>query len=223
MSTGVDELDAVRRRVLNVVGHALRTPVTTLRGLADELARTDDAAAREALADAVRRNGAVVEALLDDLLVAAGVTTVLPTQPPEPVAVADAARRAWAALGRADELTVSGDVAATALAPPPCVSTPLERLLANAAAYGDGATVVRVAAQEASVAVEVVSTGGRPAPDEVGHVMEPFYRGEHAVMTAPGLGIGLAVAQALARHGGGDVTFEVRPDEVVATLRLPAP
>ena len=49
MGDGADELDTVRaevdllrRRVLNVVGHELRTPITTLRGLAELLGTTPD-------------------------------------------------------------------------------------------------------------------------------------------------------------------------------------
>jgi K+-sensing histidine kinase KdpD len=218
----VDELDALRRRVLNVVGHALRTPVTTLCGLADELSRAEDPAQRALLADAVRRNSATVEGLLDDLLVASGVSTVLPVEPPAPVPVASAVREAWRAIGGDDALVVDGDVDATVDVPPACIHKPMLRLLENAACYGTGSVEVHVAADGEAVAIAVVSHGGRPNDDEIPHLLEPFYRGEHAVMAAPGLGVGLPVAQALARHAGGDVTIVVDGDEVVATLRLRA-
>ena len=37
MAVQVGDVDLLRRRVLNVVGHELRTPVSTLSGLATEL------------------------------------------------------------------------------------------------------------------------------------------------------------------------------------------
>ena len=39
---GSEDLDLLRRRVVNVVGHELRTPVTTVRGLAESLAAAED-------------------------------------------------------------------------------------------------------------------------------------------------------------------------------------
>src|SRR5436190_16625171 len=72
------ELEAIRRRVVNVVGHALRTPVTTIAGMASALATTTDAETRSALVEGLVRNARRVEGLLDDLLIASGVTTALP-------------------------------------------------------------------------------------------------------------------------------------------------
>lgn len=66
----------LRRRVLNVVGHELRTPVTTLRGPADALEGAGTDTERVQLADALVRSARRLESLVDDLLVAMGVTTV---------------------------------------------------------------------------------------------------------------------------------------------------
>ena len=52
--------------------------------------------------------------------------------------------------------------------------------------------------------------------------MESFYRGEQAVMRAPGLGLGLAIADALARHAGGSVRFHADTGGTVTTIELPA-
>ena len=55
MTRGLDELDAIRRRVMNVVGHALRTPVTTMVGLANALQASADEATRAMLIDGLVR------------------------------------------------------------------------------------------------------------------------------------------------------------------------
>jgi len=71
------------------------------------------------------------------------------------------------------------------------------------------------------VRIEVESVGDVPSDDELRHAFELFYRGEHAVMAAPGLGVGLAVARELAHAEGGEVGLERRDDAIVATLELP--
>lgn len=64
-----------------------------------------------------------------------------------------------------------------------------------------------------------VQNTGAPIPEnELPHLFERFYRGQNA---APGsVGIGLALARAIARGQGGDLTAENTPDGVRFTLRL---
>jgi two-component system, OmpR family, phosphate regulon sensor histidine kinase PhoR len=76
------DVDLLRRRVLNVVGHELRTPVSTLAGLATELENCDDARVRDELVAAVARNARRLDRLVRDLLLAASIETVVPTDPP---------------------------------------------------------------------------------------------------------------------------------------------
>ncbi len=215
------DLDLLRRRLVNVVGHALRTPITTLCGMADELARrADDPDARAVLADGVRRNARIVEQLLDDLLIASDVGTALPVGDPEPVDLATAARVAWDATGDARVLPIDGD--AVALAPPRVVAGAMAKLLDNAHRYSNGAVEVRISRSGGNALVEVLSEGGLPTAEELLLSAEPFFRGEHAVMRAPGLGVGLSVASALAEHAGGSVDVTVRDERFVARLELPA-
>ncbi len=73
----LEALDSARRRFVAVVGHELRTPVTTLRGFAEELAAAESDAAQD-LVPAIVRNARRVEQLLDDLLLATEIITALP-------------------------------------------------------------------------------------------------------------------------------------------------
>jgi two-component system, OmpR family, phosphate regulon sensor histidine kinase PhoR len=211
----------VRRRVLNVVGHALRTPVTTLTGIARELAASDDAATRAELAAAVERTADVVERLLDDLLLASGVTTTLPVGEPEPSDVAAVSRAAWGELASTElDLVVDGDVSVATR--PGVLDRIMRAVLDNADKYGGGAVAVRARRQDDRVVVDVTTGGEPPSPEEIGLVFEPFYRSERAVMASAGLGVGLTIAQVLARQHGGDVTLEVSDGDTVTRVELPA-
>jgi K+-sensing histidine kinase KdpD len=218
------EIDAIRRRVINVVGHALRTPITTLCGMADELARTPASSdARVMLAEGVRRNARIVERLLDDLLVASGVATALPVEEAVDVDLGAAGRHAWATLGDPRPLVVEGP-SVVARAPATAVDNALTKLLDNALRYGHGDVELRLSARDGFVRADVVSRGGAlPTDEELALSIEPFYRGEHAVMAAAGLGVGLTVARALAEQAGGSVAIRVEDDRFIATLELPAP
>ncbi|MEY2451800.1 MAG: two-component system, OmpR family, phosphate regulon sensor histidine kinase PhoR [Acidimicrobiaceae bacterium] len=220
LTRGLDELDAIRRRVVNVVGHALRTPVTTIAGMANALGTADDEATRTMLVDGLTRNARRLEGLLDDLLLAASVSTALPAGDPETVALRPAFDAAWRSIDGTGDLTVLGpDV--EALVRPESIERIARAVLDNALKYGHGPIDVTCQTTVSGVHVEVTSIGDRPSEEEVQRAFELFYRGEHAVMAAPGLGVGLSVARELARAEGGEVGLERRGDAIVATVDLP--
>jgi signal transduction histidine kinase len=215
-------VDAIRRRVVNVVGHALRTPVTTLCGLADEMAQADDPAVRAELQVAVQRNAAIVERLLDDLLIASGVSTALPVDEPSLVELGDAVWTAWRTLAHDRELVLDGDLELTVSASRASVERVLALLLDNHAKYGDGPIEVRLERDDERAVLTMSASGELPSDVEQPLLFELFYRGEHAVTRAPGLGIGLSVARALLEADGGTLTIEMAGDGVVSRVELPA-
>src|SRR5436190_4478110 len=174
------EVDAIRRRVLNVVGHSLRTPVTTIAGMASALVDAPDDETRAVLVEAIGRNARRLENLLDGLLLASGVTTALPLDEPVAVAVAPIFEEAWTVVGGAGRLEVDGpDV--TAVAHASAVRQIAEFVLDNAAKYGGGLPAVTVEAKGEWTLIHVASTNSGPTAEEIEHAFELMYRGEHAV------------------------------------------
>lgn len=222
LQRGREEIDVLRRRVLNVVGHELRTPVTTLRGLVDALDGARDDEERTQLTDAVVRSARRLEGLVDDALVAMGVTTALPVGAPRSEKVADTVQAAWSEAGGSGTAPVTGE-AVTAWVPPAVLQPTLARVLANHLAYGEGPVEVMVTAENGRVVVRVASAGPDLPEADLAHAVEPFYRGERAVTTAPGLGLGLAVARALVEHADGSIRLEHRSGGgVVTVVEVPA-
>jgi K+-sensing histidine kinase KdpD len=207
----IAEVDALRRRVLNVIPHALRTPVTTFRGLAESLVNATEEQIREEIGPALRRLAAQAEHLLDDILITAGYTTALPTGADVATPVAAAVRAAWdelpSAASAAGPVEIEGDESLAALAPPGSIEKMLRHVLDNAAKYGTAGAPVVTLRRDGDRAIVVVDSPGAE-PKELPMLAEPFYRGEAAVMRSSGLGVGLTVTRALLTQAGGTLDLE---------------
>jgi signal transduction histidine kinase len=215
-------LDAARKRFVAVVGHELRTPVTTLRGLAEELVTADDQALTE-ISPAILRSARRVESLLDDLLLATDITTVLPVGEPEPIDLIATAQATWDSLAESDLLELTGEPELVVAMRPGAADVLLMRVLDNAHRYGAPPHQLHASRENARARIVVSSEGAELQPDDVHLAFELFYRGEGAVTTAPGFGIGLPVARALARQADGDLTIEPRGGGGLdVTIDLPA-
>jgi signal transduction histidine kinase len=198
---------------VNVVGHELRTPVTTVRGLAESLVDATDEDTRRRLTEALVRSAARLEVLVDDLLLASGIFTASPVGQPVAVDLAAAVRRAgWPGH-------IEGS--ATARARAAAVDRMLAPLVDNAQRHG-APVEVRLEVHGDRAVVDVESSGPEIGDGDAALLCEPFFRGEAAVMNAPGLGLGLAIARTVARAEGGDLTAHARAGGgLVVRLELP--
>ena len=215
-ASGSETLDYVRDRVIHVVGHELRTPVTTVRGLAELMATATDDELRDTLLPALLRNARRTERLLDDLLLAAEVGTVRPTDDAVVVDLADVVTEQTTG----SSIRVDGWPDGRVLGHRDSVERAVGHLVANAERYNDGQPWLRFESDPDTISV-VVHTPVTAKLADLELVFELFFRGEIAVTRAPGLGVGLAAAKALAQLDGGDVTIVQRDGVVETRLRLP--
>jgi two-component system phosphate regulon sensor histidine kinase PhoR len=218
----LEHLDLARRRFINVVGHELRTPITTLRGLAEQLDASSAEEIKDTIAPALLRNARRVEALLDQILLASDITTALPTGDPEEIDLIATAQAIWDGSNTEAGLAHVGDRDAVVLINPEVAERILEQVLDNAILYGQPPFVLRTGHPEGSVELTCESGGAVVSADDLALAFELFYRGEGAVTAAPGFGLGLPVARALARQSGGDVRIAAQPDGGLAvSVELP--
>lgn len=211
-----EDTDLIRRRVINVVGHELRTPITTVRGLAELLDDADEDEARDVIIPALIRNARRSEDLLDDLLIVSEVKTAHPVDAAAPVDLGQIAR----SLCDHTVVRVDGSPDGPAHGHRDTVTRALQHLISNAVKYHEAEPWIRFESGDDTVAAVVVT----PVSGEVRDVelsFEVFFRGESAVTRAAGLGIGLPAARALAQVDGGDVQIESTPTQFVARLVLP--
>jgi two-component system OmpR family sensor kinase len=231
------QADARRRQLFADISHELRTPTTAIRGEAEITLRGRDRAADEyrAALQRIVEGSQRLAGVIDDLLAMArsDIDALALARRPLDLAepLADAlAQAAPLAAERGVQLLCAD---AQPLAPPwPVLADPqrlrqlLMVLLDNAIGYSHrgGRVHVRVHAAEPGVLLlEVADEGIGIGADELPQVFERHYRGSAARLhRAEGIGLGLAIARALAQAHGGTLTLASELGRGTrAQLRLP--
>lgn len=205
---------AEKDQMLGAIGHDLRTPLASLRLRLEGIADPDERARAAQTAEEMERT-------LDDILSLARLGREgEPATPHDLSALAEAVTEDVADLGAPVRFEPSPPLAAR-LRPAP-IRRALRNLIDNAAKHGGSATV-RVRREGARALVEVDDDGPGIPDAEIGRMFEAFARLEGSRSRATGgTGLGLTLARAVAREGGGDVTLANRPKGGLrATLSLP--
>jgi len=216
----VQELRASRREAVAVaahrdfvtnVTHELRTPLASIRLLAEMLAeglaphrRKDHE--RMLLAESTRLS-MLIENVLDLGRTERGARA-LEVEPTPVAALVEETAALLRPLLEADgrEMTVQVDEKATALADRSSLTQALVAVLDNARKYGAGPIGVEVERGPHGVSIQIHDEGpGVPAAEREA-VFERFSRGSHhRDGSLPGLGIGLYLARTLVRRMGGEL------------------
>jgi two-component system sensor histidine kinase KdpD len=224
------EADRLKDALLASVSHDLRTPLTTIKALAHDLAGGGDERAAVIEQQSDRLNHMVADLLDLSRLNAGGVPVHTEINAAEDL-VGAAIQQVAGALGGRELRT------ALALREPMPVGRfdfvhslrVLVNLIENALKYSPADTPIDVAMRgEGEMIAIAVADRGRGVPAaERERIFEPFYRPAGGVSPdgarAGGAGLGLAIARRLALAQGGTLSYEDRPGGgSVFTLRLPA-
>lgn len=207
----LDEKD----RMLGAIGHDLRTPLASMRIRLETMEPEEDRARVIASIEEMT-------AMLEDILVLARSGRAREqARDMDVTALCDALCEDYAELGHHVEMLPSERLVA------PVQSTLLRRairnLVDNAVKYA-GAAQLHVTRQGGAVEIAVLDTGPGLPPEQLGRVLEPFYRVEASRnRETGGSGLGLAIARAIAESHGGSLHLANRAEGgLAATLRLPA-
>lgn len=221
------EADRLKDIVLASVSHDLRTPLTTIKALAqsEALQGSEGAAAIEEQADRLTR---LVSDLLDLSRLKSGGFAATPELNTAEDLIGAAVRQTRGLFdGRPVRAVI--DLASPALVGYFDFAQSLRVLgnfLENAARYSPPSESVELAARrEGDALVFSVSDRGPGVPDaDRGRIFEPFYRSASSAPDAAArAGLGLSIARTLAQIQGGSVTYSPRPGGgAVFELRLPA-
>jgi signal transduction histidine kinase len=210
-----DAAESARRDLIAAVSHDLRTPLTSLRLLADAI--EDDLVDRETrhhyleqLSMHIRSLSALIDDLFELSRLEAGEVrwSMQQVRLDELVEETVEAMRAQADAKSVEvRATVNGGVA-PARANPEKLQRVLFNLIQNAIRHtpSDGSVTVLAESNGGAVEVEVADTGeGVPAGDRE-RVFEPFYRGgSGAARAGDSTGLGLTICRAIVEAHGGEI------------------
>jgi signal transduction histidine kinase len=210
-----DQSDAARRDLVAAVSHDLRTPITSLRLLAEAVG--DDIVVgemRQAYLMRMRTHIDAVSGLIDDLFELSRLEAGDITWSLERVSLSELVGETVEAMriqAEAKGVAVSASVPSElmpARGNPEKLQRVLFNLIQNAIRHtpADGSVVVRAEPVASGIEVEISDSGSGIAPEERERVFTAFYRGgADSARTGDGAGLGLAVSRAIVEAHGGRI------------------
>jgi PAS domain S-box-containing protein len=217
---GADHLramDEMKTTFLQAVSHDLRTPLTSVLGIALTLQRGGDGLRAEDVADLLWRlatNARKLDRLLSDLLDLDRLARGTLTPERKLTDLGALTRRSVEETGVADEHPVMVDASDLRIeVDGPKVERIVENLVLNAARHtAAGTTIwVRVSPCDGG-AMLVVEDEGPGVPEQLREeIFQPFHQGRNPARRTPGSGIGLALVSQFAALHGGRAWVEDRP------------
>lgn len=208
-------------RFLHDASHELRTPVTIARGHLELLARDSDAPELAVAIDELDR----MERIVDRLLLLAKTEQpdfVVPRDVDVERFLEDVFMRWSEVAPRAWRLEL--DVAGVVRVDPEALRTALDALLENAVKYTEplAGITLRAHAVGGEIVVEVADEGSGVPEEAIASIFDRFARADDARTRAQGgVGLGLAIVEAIARGHGGRCTVQRRDGQTVFSLALP--
>lgn len=225
MAGNVEDVLEQQRAFVADASHQLRNPLAALL-LRIEAMGMELPAGHEDELDGVRDEGRRLARVLDDLLGLALAEHAGPAPGLADIgALATERVGAWQAMAdrRGIALSRAGPGAVTGWADPVACSSALDAVVDNALKFTPegGRVVVTVARAAGTVSVTVADEGPGLTAEELNRVGDRFWRsGRH--QNVNGSGLGLSIARALLRTGGGSVSFAANePRGLAVTVSVP--
>ncbi len=205
MAAGLREAEHRQETFFQNVSHELRTPLTSIRGNAEGIVcgvMEPSAAGRVILTESDRLGG-----MVDEILYLSRMGRGRPEDAPEPIDLREVlslcvSEQRLEAENRGLHFDFDFDEAPVML---PVREQDAQRLcgnlISNAIRYAKHRIRLTCRAEDGAIHIAVADDGPGIAPEDLPHVFERFYKGADGRH-----GIGLAIAQAVARTYGGALT-----------------
>jgi signal transduction histidine kinase len=215
----------LQERILGIVSHDLRTPLSAIQTGAKLLARSELAPEQARIAELVHSSSRRMERIIADLLdytrtrARKGIPLSIRTTDAGEVCARVAEEAALSGDGAVVEVQRAGDLSGKW--DPDRLEQALGNLVANAVRHAQRGTPVRIRASGDPdlVRIEVENEGPHIPPEVVRSVFDPF---QGSARGPASLGLGLFIVRTIVEAHGGTVEVESAPSRPVTfTIRLP--
>src|SRR6266536_823649 len=206
------------RRFISDASHQLRTPLTSIRGFTEVLMRgaKDDPETALRVLKLIKSEAERMTRLINDLLLLARLDDAQNLETD----------------GRKIDIYFSTHERLNIQENADQLKQVLHILFDNAIKYGrpapDGWIRLQLDCQDGYAIIQVIDNGKGIHPDDLPHIFERFYRGEHmSTYASPwkvpqGTGLGLSIARAIALAHEGTITVASTPEkETIFTVKIP--
>ncbi len=220
-------LEESRRELVAWVSHDLRTPLASLRAMSEAL---EDGVAEDpdAYLKQIRMTVERLTGMVDDLFELSRLNAGVRSGPPRDVMIAEVVQEAVSATrgltdARGVSLVVNQVQDATVSGTPAELRRVLTNLVGNAVRHSPagGAVLVRSAVCDDAVVVEVRDRCGGIPTQSLARVFDTGWSGNPARTAGEGAGLGLAIAQGIARSHDGLIDVRNIPGGCAFRLTLP--
>ena len=212
----------LREQFIAVLGHDLRTPLSSIVSGADLLGMGNLTPASRKVVDRIRRSAMRIAGLVDDVVdftrgrMGGGIAVTMEPQH----ALQASFEQVIAELRGAhphSTIVAEFDMQGGVMADAGRLGQLLSNLLKNALVHGDAAQPVLVSVRQADGQLDVkVSNQGEPiAPELAVQLFKPFFRGNPG-SREKGLGLGLFIVAEIAKSHGGEIA--VVSDDAATTF-----
>jgi signal transduction histidine kinase len=207
----LERADELKTNFIALASHELRTPVTTIHGLASTLNKAGDRLTdeqRHELRAALERQSERMTKLVEQLLDLSRLDAEAIKINPERFNLRERIEEivASAAAERTDDVEIGVPPELEAAADPSALDRIVSNLVTNALRYGTPPVIVRASQTDRHLRLAVEDRGEGVPPQFVPDLFERFTRarGERV----GGTGLGLAIARSYARAHDGDLVYE---------------
>lgn len=232
MAEKLDQVEAMRRRLIGDVSHELRTPLTAIKGsmegLIDGVLPATEETYHQIHAEAHRLNRLVDD--LQELSRMEARAYELDLRPTDIHAVLQTVSKRLATQFESKHIALDLELAPDlpyVRADEGRVLQILTNLLGNALHYTpeSGRVSIRARREDAAVAISVQDTGLGISPEHLPHVFDRFYRADasRSRRAGGGSGIGLTIARALVEAHGGRIWAESNGEGQGSTFTFTLP